>query len=103
MNSADSPSPTTGTIATVSESAIEYPPSWEGPTTKLSVTVPESLAAVVRQRAGTGNVSGYVTDALVRQIELDRLGELVDLLAETHGGHSTADELAVAEAQWPDA
>jgi hypothetical protein len=60
------------------------------------------LAAVVRQRAGAGNVSGYVTDALIRQIELDRLGELVDLLAETHGGHSTTQELAAAAAEWPD-
>lgn len=67
------------------------------------MTVPESLAAAVRQRAGAGNVSGYVTDALVRKIELDRLGELVDLLAETHGEQITAEELATAEAQWPDA
>ncbi|MGQ0773065.1 MAG: hypothetical protein ACT4NY_01375 [Pseudonocardiales bacterium] len=67
------------------------------------MTVPESLAAVVRQRAGAGNVSSYVTDALVRQIELDRLGELVDLLAEIHGGHSTVEELAAAEAKWPEA
>lgn len=82
--------------------ASEHPPSWQGRTAKLSVTVPESVIAEVRERAGTGNVSGYVTDALVRQIELDRLDELVDELAEIHGGRATADELAVAAAQWPD-
>lgn len=86
----------------MSEPAFEYPSIREGRTTKLSVTVPELLAAAVRQRTSAGNVSGYVTDALIRQIELDRLGELVDLLAETSGGHPTAEELACAEAQWLD-
>ena len=90
-------------ILGISEPAIEHSPLWEGRTTKLSVTMPEALAAVVRQRAGAGNVSGYVTEALVRQIELDRLSELVELLVETHGRHATAQELATAAAEWPDA
>jgi len=34
-----------------------------------------------------------------RQIELDQLGELIDLLFDTHGEHFTAEELAAAEGQ----
>ncbi|GAA1617263.1 hypothetical protein GCM10009789_84020 [Kribbella sancticallisti] len=70
-------------------------------TDKMSVTIPSDLAAELRARAGRGNVSAYVTDALVRQLEHDRLGDLLAELAEEHGP-VTEDELAQARAEWPD-
>jgi hypothetical protein len=69
-------------------------------TDKLSVTMPSDVAAELRSRAGRGNVSAYVTDALIRQLEHDRLGDLLAELAETHGP-VTEEELARARAEWP--
>jgi hypothetical protein len=69
-------------------------------TDKLSVTIPSHVAAELRSRAGRGNVSAYVTDALIRQLEHDRLGDLLDELEEIHGP-VTEEELARARAEWP--
>lgn len=69
-------------------------------TDKLSVTIPADLAEELRSRAGRGNVSAYVTEALVRQLEHDRLGDLLAELAEVHGP-VTDEELARARAEWP--
>lgn len=69
-------------------------------TDKLSVTVPSDVAAELRSRAGRGNVSAYVTDALIRQLEHDRLGDLLAELEEIHGP-VTEEELARARAEWP--
>ncbi|TDO45904.1 hypothetical protein EV643_112233 [Kribbella sp. VKM Ac-2527] len=69
-------------------------------TDKLSVTVPSEVAAELRSRAGRGNVSAYVTDALIRQLEHDRLGDLLTELADVHGP-VTEEELARARAEWP--
>jgi hypothetical protein len=69
-------------------------------TDKLSVTIPSDVAAELRSRAGRGNVSAYVTDALIRQLEHDRLGDLLAELAEIHGP-VTEDELGRARAEWP--
>jgi hypothetical protein len=46
-------------------------------------------------------VSAYVTAALIRQLEHDRLGDLVAELAELHEP-ATEEELARARAEWPD-
>ena len=69
-------------------------------TEKLSATVPKGLAAQIRERAGRGNVSAYVTHALLRQLEHDRLGDLVAELEQIHGTVSD-DEVAAARAEWP--
>jgi hypothetical protein len=69
-------------------------------TDKLSVSIPTDLADELRSRAGRGNVSAYVTQALVRQLEHDRLGDLLAELAEAHGP-VTDEELARARAEWP--
>ncbi|WP_249349810.1 CopG family transcriptional regulator [Microbispora sp. H10836] len=66
----------------------------------MSITVPADVAAELRARAGQGNVSAYVTHALVRQLEHDRLGDLVADLREIHGP-VTDEELAAARAEWP--
>lgn len=71
-------------------------------TDKMSITVPADVAAELRTRAGQGNVSAYVTHALVRQLEHDRLGDLVADLREIHGP-VTDEELAAARAEWPSA
>lgn len=69
-------------------------------TDKMSITVPADVAAELRARAGQGNVSAYVTHALIRQLEHDRLGDLVAELREFHGP-VTEEELAAARAEWP--
>lgn len=69
-------------------------------TDKMSITVPADVAAELRARAGQGNVSAYVTHALIRQLEHDRLGDLVAELRELHGP-VTEEELAAARAEWP--
>jgi post-segregation antitoxin (ccd killing protein) len=69
-------------------------------TAKMSVTIPSDLAAELRARAGRGNVSAYVTDALIRQLEHDRLGDVLAELSEVHGP-VTEEELAQARAEWP--
>jgi hypothetical protein len=71
-------------------------------TDKMSITVPSDLAEELRVRAGHGNVSAYVTQALIRQLEHDRLGDLVNDLEEIHGP-VTDEELAAARAEWPHA
>jgi hypothetical protein len=68
-------------------------------TEKLSATVPRGLAAQIRERAGRGNVSAYVTQALLRQLERDRLGDLVAELEQEHGP-ITDEEKAAARAEW---
>ena len=83
--------PTIGMINGMSES-----PGTE----KLSATVPKGLAAQIRERAGRGNVSAYVTHALLRQLEHDRLGDLVAELEQVHGP-VTGDEVAAARSEWP--
>jgi hypothetical protein len=69
-------------------------------TEKLSATVPRGLTAQIRERAGRGNVSAYVTEALLRQLERDRLGDLVAELEQEYGP-ITDEEKAAARAEWP--
>jgi hypothetical protein len=69
-------------------------------TEKLSATVPRGLAAQIRERAGRGNVSAYVTQALLRQLEHDRLGDLVTELEQEYGPVSE-EEIAAARSEWP--
>ncbi len=69
---------------------------------KVSVSMPEELTAAVQRRVGRGEFSHYVTDAVARQLELDLLAELSDLLEAEHGP-VPEDVLAEARAAWPDA
>jgi Arc/MetJ-type ribon-helix-helix transcriptional regulator len=69
---------------------------------KVSVSMPEDLAAAVQRRVGRGEFSHYVTAAVTRQLELDLLDELSTLL-ETEHGPVPEELLAEAEAAWPDA
>jgi Arc/MetJ-type ribon-helix-helix transcriptional regulator len=68
---------------------------------KISVSMPEELTAAVQRRVGKGEFSQYVAEAVARQLELDLLGELTELL---EAGHGPVPEglLAEAAAAWPD-
>ncbi|MCA1185801.1 MULTISPECIES: hypothetical protein [unclassified Saccharopolyspora] len=68
---------------------------------KVSVSIPEDLTAAVQQRVGRGAFSQYVTDAVARQLELDLLAELADLLEREHGPVPSA-VLEKARCAWPD-
>ncbi|NEC86522.1 hypothetical protein G3I71_12005 [Streptomyces sp. SID12501] len=67
-------------------------------TKKYTVTLPEELAEEIRSEVGPGEFSAYVTRAIERQREQDRLGELVAWMQE-EGGPLTEEELAAAEAE----
>ncbi|MFD8824138.1 hypothetical protein ACFV1C_17470 [Streptomyces sp. NPDC059605] len=67
-------------------------------TKKYTVTLPEELAEEIRSEVGPGAFSAYVTRAMERQREHDRLGELVAWMQERHG-QVTEEELAAAEAE----
>jgi Arc/MetJ-type ribon-helix-helix transcriptional regulator len=72
-----------------------------GTARKVSVSMPEDLTAAVQRRAGRGKFSQYVTEAVTRQLELDLLAELSELLEDEYGP-IPEDFLAEARAAWPD-
>jgi Arc/MetJ-type ribon-helix-helix transcriptional regulator len=74
---------------------------YSGAVRKVSVSMPEGLTAAVQQRVGRGKFSQYVTEAVTRQLELDLLAELLELLESEHGPVPEED-LAEARAAWPD-
>jgi Arc/MetJ-type ribon-helix-helix transcriptional regulator len=74
---------------------------YAGPAHKVSVSMPEDLTAAVQRRVGRGKFSQYVTEAVARQLELDLLAELSELLAAEHGP-VPEEYLAEARAAWPD-
>ena len=63
--------------------------------------MPEDLTSAVQRRVGRGKFSQYVTEAVARQLELDLLAELSELLATDHGP-VPEEYLAEARAAWPD-
>jgi Arc/MetJ-type ribon-helix-helix transcriptional regulator len=75
--------------------------NYAGPVRKVSVSMPEGLTAAVQQRVSRGKFSQYVTEAVTRQLELDLLAELSDLLAAEYGP-VPEEYLAEARAAWPD-
>jgi hypothetical protein len=63
--------------------------------------MPEDLTSAVQRRVGRGKFSQYVTEAVARQLELDLLAELSELLSTEHGP-VPEEYLAEARAAWPD-
>ena len=84
---------------TVGGMHLEVKPS--GTARKVSVSMPEDLTTAVQRRAGRGKFSQYVTEAVTRQLELDLLAELSELLESGHGP-VPEEFLAEARAAWPD-
>ena len=72
-----------------------------GAARKVSVSMPEDLTTAVQQRVGRGKFSQYVTEAVARQLELDLLAELSDMLTSEHGP-VPEEYLEEARAAWPD-
>ncbi|MFF5773595.1 hypothetical protein ACFY8V_00865 [Streptomyces californicus] len=70
-------------------------------TKKYTVTLPEELAEEIRAEVGPGAFSAYVTRAIERQREHDRLGELVAWMQEKDGPLSD-EEQAAADAELRD-
>jgi Arc/MetJ-type ribon-helix-helix transcriptional regulator len=68
---------------------------------KVSVSLPEGLTSAVQQRVGKGEFSRYVTEAVARQLELDLLAELSELLEAEHGP-VPEEYIREAEDAWPD-
>ncbi|MEU5220067.1 hypothetical protein AB0G79_28280 [Streptomyces sp. NPDC020807] len=68
-------------------------------TKKYTVTLPEELAEEIRAKVGPGEFSAYVTQAIQRQREQDRLGELVAWMVEENGP-LTDEERAAADAEF---
>jgi hypothetical protein len=69
---------------------------------KKSVTIPASVADEVETRVGPREFSAYVTEAVVWQLEHDRLAELVDELTDTFG-EVPEDVAAEVDRQWRNA
>ena len=67
-------------------------------TKKYTVTLPEELAEAIRAEVGPGGFSRYVTQAIERRREQDRLGEAVAWWEKEYG-EVTEAELAEAEAE----
>lgn len=67
---------------------------------KVSVSLPDALTRSVRDRVRRGRFSAYVTAAVERQLELDRLAELVDGFEERLGRPISNELMAEAAAAW---
>ena len=52
---------------------------------KVSLSIDTEVLAQARQRVGRRELSSYVTDALRRQLQHDRLGELLDKMNAESG------------------
>jgi Arc/MetJ-type ribon-helix-helix transcriptional regulator len=88
----------------MSEAALPHEPE-EPPTDrvrKVSVSMPESLAAEIRKRVGPGGFSRYVTEAANHKLKQDQLAELLAEM-ETAKGSVSEDELAAVETVWLEA
>ena len=72
-----------------------------GKVRKVSVSMPEELAAAVRARSGAGGFSGYVTDSVQEKIRLDLLGELSAEL-EAEYGPIPEEIRKQTRREWPD-
>lgn len=76
-------------------------PPHRGAFEKVSVTIPGTVMGEARERAGQGGLSAYVTAAVERALERDRLR---DLLVDLDALHGPVPEklIAQAAATWPE-
>ncbi|MFF4408215.1 hypothetical protein ACFY2W_03680 [Streptomyces sp. NPDC001262] len=70
----------------------QEPAPGEGPTRPLSVSLHEGTIAALKKRTGRRGMSAYVEALIQRQLERDRLRELIEQ-AETE--HGPVDQAAV--------
>lgn len=69
------------------------------PAAKLSVSVPDDLAKIVRERVGARGLSGFVTRAMRHELERDQLGAFLVELDEALGPVSKK-AIGQAKAAW---
>jgi Arc/MetJ family transcription regulator len=67
---------------------------------KLSISVPEELAAAVRKRVGARGLSGFVARAMAHELEREGVAVLLDQLEEQLGPPAKSD-MARARKSWP--
>lgn len=65
--------------------ADESEPNASDRVRKVSVSMPDSLIHRVRERVGSGSFSRYVTEAVMRQIQMDNLDDLIADYVSRHG------------------
>ncbi|MGC0376667.1 hypothetical protein [Streptomyces sp. SAI-229] len=61
-----------------------FPPG-DGPSNGVSITLTAGTLQAIRERVGKRGVSAYLERAAQRQIERDRLDELIASFEEVHG------------------
>lgn len=66
---------------------------------KVSLSIEEEVLGEARERAGRRELSSYVTEALRRQLQHDRLGELLAAM-EAASGPVPADLMEEARQLW---
>lgn len=66
---------------------------------KVSLSIEEDVLAEARERAGRRELSSYVTDAIRRQLQQDRLGELLAEM-EAESGPIPDDVIEEARQLW---
>ena len=67
---------------------------------KLSVSIPQDLAAAVRRRVGARGLSGFVAQALAHELEREQLGSFLAEMDAARGPVSSG-EIAKARRAWP--
>lgn len=68
------------------------PSPGEGPTRPVSVSLHEGTIAALKQRVGKRGLSAYVEALIQRQLERDRLRELIE---DAEAEHGPVDQAAV--------
>lgn len=68
------------------------PAPGEGPVRPVSVSLHEGTIAALKARTGKRGMSAYVEDLIQRQLERDRLTELI---ADAEAAHGPVDQAAV--------
>lgn len=69
------------------------------PVSKVSLSIEEGVLDEARERAGRRELSSYVTDALRRQLQHDRVGELLAAM-EVESGSIPEDMMEEARQIW---
>jgi hypothetical protein len=66
---------------------------------KISVSIPREVATAVRKRVGARGLSGFVTQALMHELEREKARKFLSELDEKYGPVSKRD-LASARRAW---
>lgn len=66
------------------------------PTRKYSITMPHDIAEQARERSGPSGFSSYIAAAVARQLEQDKLDELVAAF-DAENGQVTEEQLEELE------